>query len=600
MTTLRIAQRALARLSAGLALALAMCGAQAQTAKPAYGLIVKLKDAPAHESVQSAAGAARAQAERGRWQRVLADASVAGATRGLGEARLRATGRAAQLMHFDRPLSGDEASTLAERLLSRPEVEWVVPNEREHRLQVVPNDPCFAPNKPACPFVTTDGQWWLTPVSGSYGLPLAARLRGVPGIQDAWNTETGKPSAVVAVLDTGITPHTELSASTLLPGYDMVSELDYANDGDGRDANPADPGDWVTSAEKAGNPLFKDCEVANSSWHGTIIAGLIAAATDNNAGVAGISWGGRVLPVRVAGKCGGTVSDIIDGMYWAAGLPVANAPLNANPARVVNISFGSSAACNVAYQTAIDDLRTAGVVVVAAAGNEHTGVIRPASCNGVIAVAALHRDGFKTSYSNFGPQVVVSTVGGDDSSGTWSDLSDGGLLTLDNQGATSPGAGWYAHVFGTSFAAPVVAGTVSLMLSVNPSLTVDQIVTGLRSSARPHVTSNVIGQCSASNPGRCICTTSTCGAGILDAPEALRYAQNPGGYVPLTLSGANIDGPEIIADAARGPDVPQSSSSTTATSSGGGGGGALDAAWLAILLFTLAALLATRRSTRGR
>jgi len=599
MTTLPHAQRALARFSAGLLIALAMCGVHAQNARPAYGLIVKLKEAPAHEISQSAAGALHAQAEQGRWRRVLEDVGVVGAMRGLGAARLRATGRAAQLMHFDRPLSGDEASTLAERLLSRPEVEWAVPNEREHRLQVVtPNDPCFGASNSACPFVTTDGQWWLTPVRGSNSLPLNARLRGVPGIQSAWDTETGKPAAVVAVLDTGITSHSELSASTLLPGYDMVSEVDYANDGDGRDANPADPGDWVTSAEKSSNPLYKDCDVANSSWHGTIITGILAAATNNNAGIAGISWGGRVLPVRVAGKCGATVSDIIDGMYWAAGLPVAGAPSNPNPARVVNISFGSSAACNAAYQTAINDLRTAGVVVVAAAGNDHAGVIRPASCDGVVGVAALHRDGFKTSYSSFGPQVVVSTVGGDDSSGTWGNLSDGGLLTLDNQGTTSPGAGWYAHVFGTSFAAPAVAGTVSLMLSVNPGLTVDQIIAGLRASARPHVTSNVVGQCSASNPGRCICTTSTCGAGILDAPEAVRYAQNPSAYVPLTLSGANIDGPEIIADAALGPDVPQSTSTTTtASGSSGGGGGALDTAWLALLLFALAALA---RSTRRR
>jgi serine protease len=266
---------------------------------------------------------------------------------------------------------------------------------------------------------------------------------------------------------------------------------------------------------------------------------------------------------------------------------------NPNPARVINISFGSSAACNAAYQSAIDELYAVGVVVVAAAGNEHTAVIRPASCNHVVAVAALNRDGFKASYSNFGPDVVVSTVGGDDSSGAWGDLlTDGGLLTLYNLGTTGPGAAGYARVFGTSFAAPVVAGTISLMLSVNANLTVDQIVAGLRLSARPHVTSTVIGQCSASNPGRCICTSTTCGAGILDAPQALAYAHNPTGYAPPTPTVTNIDAPEVVAAAARGPDIAQGSTN----SSDSGGGGALDGwALLALAALTLLALLALRR-----
>jgi serine protease len=394
---------------------------------------------------------------------------------------------------------------------------------------------------------------------------------------------------VVAVLDTGITAHPDLNGGQLLPGYDFVSEVDYANDGGGRDADPSDPGDWVTSSEKASNPLFKDCDVTDSNWHGTIISGLIAAATNNGDGVAGINWSGRVLPVRVAGKCGATVSDIVDGMRWAGGLSVAGVADNPNPARVINISFGSSAACNAAYQSAIDELYAVGVVVVAAAGNEHTAVIRPASCNHVVAVAALNRDGFKASYSNFGPDVVVSTVGGDDSSGAWGDLlTDGGLLTLYNLGTTGPGAAGYARVFGTSFAAPVVAGTISLMLSVNANLTVDQIVAGLRLSARPHVTSNVIGQCSASNPGRCICTSTTCGAGILDASQALAYAQNPTGYAPPTPTVTNIDAPEVVAAAARGPDIAQGS-----TNSSDSGGGALDG-W-ALLALAALTLLALRR-----
>ena len=489
-------------------------------------------------------------------------------------------------------MAGAEAQELAQRLRVRPDVEWVVPNEREHRQQAsAPNDPMYPESAGSL------GQWWLRPAGGSNANALKDRMRGVPDVQTAWATQKGQ-AVVVAVLDTGTTVHEDLAAGAVLAGYDFVSEVDYANDGSGRDADPSDPGDWVTAGEVASNPLFKDCTVTDSTWHGTIIEGLLAAATDNGLGVAGINWQGRVLPVRVAGKCGATVSDIVDGMRWAAGLHVSGVPDNPTPAKVVNISFGSSAACNSAYQSAIDELYALGVVVVAAAGNEHAAVIRPASCNHVVAVAALNRDGFKTSYSNFGPEIVVSTVGGDDNSGAWGDLlTDDGLLTLYNLGTTTPGASGYARVFGTSFAAPVVAGTISLMLSIKPDLTVDQIVAGLRMSARPHVTSNVIGQCSSSDPGRCICTTATCGSGILDAPQALAYAQNPSGYVPPSRAVVNIDAPEVLAAAARGPDIVVSSPASTGGSSGSSGGGALDA-WT--LLALAVATVAMSSLPRGR
>jgi serine protease len=595
------------RLFAPLIAGMVLCGilsaahAQAQRAtahagapRPAHGLIVKLKDAPDHKTLQSASGATLARNEQARWSRVLRDTGLKGA--GLGAPSMRAVGRDAQLLRFDRTLSADEASALAQRLQSDPEVAWVVPNEMEHRLQVVtPNDPLFGSTQ-------ATGQWWLRPANGSNSNVIEDRLRGVPRLQTAWAMSTGSLGAsgpVVAVLDTGITSHTDLSGR-VLAGYDFVSIVDYANDGDGRDTNPSDPGDWVSAADKSGNALFADCTVENSSWHGTIIAGIVGAATNNGEGVAGVNWDGRVLPVRVAGKCGAEVADIVDGMRWAAGLTVVvnGVPIvNPTPARVVSISFGSSAACNQAYQEAVNELHAAGAVVVAAAGNEHTGVIRPASCSGVVGVAALNRDGFKASYSNFGPQVVISTVGGDDETGAWGDLlTDGGMLTLIDLGETVPTSGGYARVFGTSFAGPVVAGTVALMLSVNRNLTVDQIIAGLRASARPHVRSNVIGFCSSANPGRCICTTNTCGAGILDAPQALLYAQNPAAYVAPTLSAANIDAPEVLTAAARGQDLP---ANTSAVSGGGGGGGALDMRALVALL-AFVGLLSISAAARSR
>jgi len=534
------------------------------SARPAHGLIVQLKDAPPHDT-------ALATLEDERLRRVLGAAGVAAA-------HSRPLGRAAHRLDFGRVLGSDEAAALAAQLRSHPEVEWVVANERERRL-VTPSDTLF----PATP--TTTGQWWLFGVSGSNANALTDRLRGVPGFQSAWGTTTGNAAAIVAVLDTGITAHPDLDAH-VLPGYDFVSTVEFANDGNGRDADPSDPGDWVTQADKNNNPtLFGSCDVANSSWHGTDIAGIVAAVTDNAFGVAGINWNGRVLPVRVAGKCGAEVADIVDGMYWAAGLPVSGVPINPNPARVVNISFGGDAACNAAYQTAINDLAAQGVVVVAAAGNEHGSVARPANCSGVVAVAALNRDGFKATYSNFGAQITLATVGGDyRGDGAWGSLlGDDGLLILDNGGTTSPGSPTYSRVFGSSFSAPIVAGAVSLMLSANPNLSVTQIVSGLRISARPHVTSPKIGACSAQNPGRCICSTATCGAGILDATQAVLYALNPSSYVAPAQSPAVIDNADVDAAVALGNDLPPNATTSGGGSTGGGGGGALDLSWLLAL-----------------
>ncbi len=552
------------------------------------GLIVKLRDAPAHARALSAGVAPadavkRSEAHAERVRQVLAGA-------GLGRARQRPVGRAAQLLDFGHRLGAADAQRMAEQLRQRPEVEWVALNEREQRQQV-PNDPYFVAT------ASSTGQWWLRSATGSSANALADRLRGVPGLQSAWSTSTGSAAAVVAVLDTGITSHPELGAQ-LLPGYDFVSDLAIANDGDGRDADASDPGDGVSQADKDANPtLFSGCDLQRSSWHGTVIAGIVAAGTDNGMGVAGVNWAGRVVPVRVAGKCGAEVADIVDGMRWAAGLEVAGAPLNPNPARVVNISFGGSAACNAAYQEAIDELRAVGAVVVAAAGNGHGNVKRPASCAGVIGVAALNRDGFKASYSNFGPAVVVSTVGGDPAGeGLWGALlGDDGLLTLDNLGLQGPEGASYGNHFGTSFAAPVVSGVLSLMLSANPDLSVAQLIDGVRSSARPHVASAQMGACSAQNPGRCTCTTDTCGAGILDAPQALLYALAPDAYVAPARLAEVIDSSDLSTAAALGTDLPPNDGSTVAADAGGGGG-ALGLAWLALLAAGLAALgKATRR-----
>ncbi len=597
MSTPDLFRGAMSAAAAAVALVLAAPAAAADPA-PVRGLIVRLKDAPANVALAAAPGASareRAQSvaaadhERGRWQRVIAESGLGGAS-GRVAPTMRPVGRDQQLLSFEQPMSTVEAQALMARLAARPDVAWVEPNVRERRLQAVPNDPFFG----------VGGQWWLLPATGSDLNVMSDRRRGAPGFQNAWlRAGTGAPTAVVAVLDTGITSHPDLSGH-VLAGYDFVSDVKFANDGSGRDADPSDPGDFVSSADLA-DAHYSGCVVENSTWHGTVIAGIVAAATDNATGVAGINWNGRVVPVRVAGKCGADVVDIVDGMRWAGGLAVTGAPANLNPARVINISFGGSSACGSAYQTAVNELKAAGVVVVAAAGNEHGAPTRPASCAGVVGVVALNRDGFKTNYSNFGNVLTgsgLATVGGDDASdpaARWNALADPGILTVVNHGAQAPGVPGYAYQWGTSFSAPVVSGTVSLMLSVNPSLTYAQIVDGLRRSARPHVTSPRIAACSDANPGRCLCTTSTCGAGILDAEQAVLFATNPAAYVAPALSAAIIDNADVAAAAALGPDRAANVVVDPPTSSGGGGGGAMSAGWLLGLAAAAIALSADRR-----
>ncbi len=567
-------------LSAGrliAALAVAVCGAVpalAAEGRAVGSLIVKLRDAPPQAGVRPAL--------RQRTARVLADA-------GFADARLRPVGRAAQRVELGRRLDRKDLESTLERLRASPEVEWVVPNARERRLNV-PGDPLYAASPAG------SGQWWLFRAAGSNANDIEDRRRGVPDLPSAWVASTGAGAPVVAVLDTGITAHPDLDGR-VLPGRDFVATLEYAADGDGWDADASDPGDGVTAADRRAHPtLFDDCDAAPSSWHGTGIAGIVAASADNGIGGAGVLWRGRVLPVRVAGKCGADLADIIDGMRWAAGLTVLDdqqrpVPANPNPARIVSISFGGSAACNPVYQEAIDELRAHGVLVVAAAGNESGALTRPASCSGVLGVVALNRDGFKSTYSNFGAAAAIATVGGDPRLvGRWGlPLGDDGLLTTSNTGAQAPGSPGYAREFGTSFAAPVAAGVAALMLAVNPQLDVGQLIEGLQRSARPHVLVPRMPACSAQHPGRCQCDTSSCGAGILDAGQALAYAANPQAYVAPARSAEVIDNADVDEAVASGPDQPATAGGGAATP-GSQGGGASGAAALAGLVLVIAAL----------
>ena len=490
--------------------------AQGVTA-PAQGLIIGYRASAADtetEQIDRSPRANERERARARWK-AASDKTRERTRRVARDVGLdvRETGEAgnAALLKFERPLKGRSLEDAMRRVRLHPDVAWVEPNVLVKRLQtVMPNDTNF------------NDQWHLQ-VPGA-GNPAAMNL------PSAWHLATGSTGTpvVVAVVDGGVRRnHPELTplGARLLPGYDLVSDLSVSNDGDGRDADASDPGDWVTSAE-AQTPTYATCDVANSSWHGTFITGQIAAATDNAQGVAGINWGARILPVRVAGKCGALVSDLLDGVRWAAGLPVAGLPTNTTPARVINLSFGGDAPCSAAYQNTIDAATDAGALVVVAAGNGSGALQRPADCQRVMTVAAVRKDGAKASYSSFGPQVALSAPGGS---------NEGGALTLllstDNDGTQAPGNDVLGYKQGTSFAVPQAVGVASLMLAVNGSLTPSALIERMRAGARSHENNPMLPTCTLPSGNLCNCTTTTCCAGLLDASTAVQLATGPAAVI---------------------------------------------------------------------
>lgn len=416
---------------------------------------------------------------------------------------------------------------LAARLSAQSDVEYAVADERKRAYAVTPNDPLYlnasASQTPA------SGQWYLQAPSATLVSAIHAEA--------AWAVTTGKSSIVVADLDTGVRyDHPDLTGK-LLAGYDFISDSTIANDGGGRDSDPSDPGDWITSAENASG-TFKGCGVSSSSWHGTQTAGLIGATTDNAVGMASMGRDVMVLPVRVLGKCGGYDSDIIDAMRWAAGLTVSGVTTNPNPARVINMSLGASGSCSAAYQEAVDELVAANVIVVVAAGNDGLAVGTPANCSGVIAVAGVRHTGTKVGYSDLGSAVTISAPAGNCVNASGTCLYP--ILTTSNSGTTAPTSGSAGATYtsggddaslGTSFSAPLVSGTVALMLSAAPSLTASQVVGLLKSTARTFPSTGAgsgVSACTAptsvAQTSECYCTTSTCGAGLLDAGAAVTAA----------------------------------------------------------------------------
>ena len=430
-------------------------------------------------------------------------------------------------------MRGKTSAALAAELSAQSDVEYAVVDQRRKALQVTPNDPLFGSGQ-SSPY-PTDGQW--------YAHTADATLVSAINAPAAWALSTGSPSVVVAVVDTGVRyDHVDLAAK-LLPGYNFISEAAIAGNSVGRSSDASDLGDYLTSSEiSANSSVFSGCSAsASSSWHGTVVSGIIGADTNNGTGIAGVGWNVKILPVRVLGKCGGYDSDIIAGMRWAAGLSVSGAPANPYPARVINLSLGGTGTCSQAYLEAVSEVTAAGALVVAAAGNESTTTGTPANCTGVIGVAALRHVGTKAGYSSLGSAVGISAPGGNCVNSTGS--CSYGFVSTTNSGSTTPvsdanGGSTYTDAnsaeVGTSFSAPLVSATAALMFSAQPTLTPAQVTTLIKSSARAFPTTggtSGISQCRAtsgrngsSTQDECYCTTTTCGAGMLDVGAAVAAA----------------------------------------------------------------------------
>jgi serine protease len=545
-------------LSAVIAAALvAPSGAVAQkktsvTRQPViHQMIVKLRNPKAAELVQP-----------------LGEERVAALARrgGVGMTGLRAMSGGASVLRLDAPMKLGEARAVAARIAADPDVVYAEPDLPVRAYQTVPPDASYSLRHW---HYLAGGDTFTDRALNLLGNKMVTTTGGA-NLTGAWNVTRGSASIVVAVVDSGVvTIHPEV-APALLPGYDFVSSNVgagtlpanfVANDGDGRDADPGDPGDWVTATEKTNFASLCDDGAAgqtDSSWHGTHMAGTVVGTWGNGTGgsppagtsTAGIAPNVRLLPVRALGKCGGQSSDVADAIRWSAGLAVPNVPANSTPARIINLSLGSQTGpCSQTYSDAISAVFNTALVIAAAGNDGVIGVSAPANCAGVLAVTAHTINGDNADYSNVGPEVGVSSPGGGDATQlvtmpaivstdigyyTWSGILFGPTTptSQDGQGRSGPAVGGFT---GTSSATAHVSGVAALVLSVRASLTPAELRNILVTRTRAHPAG---GYCATGQPG-----AGNCGSGLLDAAAAVAAVAPPpsggggGGALPLAQLG---------------------------------------------------------------
>ncbi|HEX7912345.1 MAG TPA: S8 family serine peptidase [Paraburkholderia sp.] len=348
---------------------------------------------------------------------------------------LRRMGGGADIVTTESKLTAREAKTFMDAIAKDPNVEYVEP-DRFMSAQFTPNDPGYG------------NQWGLssnlTSPYGTYGIRA----------ETAWNLAFGY-GVVMAVVDTGVTTHSDLNAN-MLPGYNFVSP--------NRGGDGSDPG------------ITTETWCSSVVWHGTHVAGIMGALSNNGNGIAGMAPGAKMVPVRVLDGCGrGVMSDVADGIVWAAGGTIPGVPVNANPAKIINVSISGGSGCGATLQSAIDSAVSRGSIVIAAAGNNGNDVAyaSPANCFNVINVSATNSNGSRWVSSNFGTTVDIAAPG----SNIWSTY---------NSGARTPGIESYGFLNGTSMAAPLVSGVAALVQAIAPkSLTTAEMRTLLQKSAQP-------------------------------------------------------------------------------------------------------------------
>lgn len=512
--------------------------------------------------------------------------------------------------------AGSLRRTLA-RLRADPSVEFAEPDERIYALGTA-NDPRFVAGSDA--LGQWLGQWYLKPSDATQPAAL--------DVTTAWDTTRGE-GLRVAVIDSGVRlDHPDL-AGRLLAGRDFVCNDNLnlsctnaganlfltANDGDGWDGDPSDPGDGLTAADllldqfrnnKCGDGANHDQPI-DSTWHGTRVAGLIAAVTNNGIGMASVAPGAQIIPVRALGRCAGYTSDLVAAMLWSGGISdgsLSGIPAVASRAHIINLSLGNRSNCSSAEQAAIDQLAAAGVLVVAAAGNDGGPIGAPANCRGVLSVAGVRHVGTKVGYSNVSTAdaaISIAAPAGNCINITTDLPCVYAIDTLSNQGKLAPltaavlpttaqtsytyavfHPGYNGNKFnygnvGTSFAAPLVSGVAALMASANGNLTPAEIIQRMKDAARAfpvpastppggvcHVaatTRNSAGDYTDIQDRECTCTTATCGAGLLDAVRAVSEAQRPIALIRSSATSAGI-GQRVTLDA--GTSLPASGRSIVA------------------------------------
>lgn len=478
----------------------------------------------------------------------------------------RTTGGGARVLFLDQASSPQAMEKMVALLNTRSDVEYAEIDYKRYPTAF----PADAPNDE---FFTAGEQWYLQDNS-------AAADRGAINAATVWSQLTGN-GVTIAVVDTGITQHPDLNlGGNIIAGYDFIG-LDpdgtASTDSDGtngRDNDARDTGDLVTASDKNSIATFRDdsgcsaSEGGQSSWHGTLVTGVLAARTDNTTGIAGLVPNAKILVSRALGKCGGYNSDLMDAARWSAGLSVSGVPANINPAKIINLSLGGGGACTNTEQGAINAITTAGAVVVVAAGNEGTDSrgSAPGNCTNTINVGATTRGGGETSYTNAGEEVDISAPGG--STGPANEAIKTIISTTQNKTiglVTDDSTAAYARIKGTSFSAPLVSGVIAMMLEKTPTLTPQQIYGTLLANTTTFPTGTASSQGGDASRD---CNICNCGSGILNA-KSVFDALDSNLIVSLELPQKQ--------SLARDCSIP-----TTAVA-GGGGGGAMYVHYLLLL-----------------